>query len=207
MLAGKITKVFIYAMNSKIERRESPIHGIGTFALEDIPRKTKICIGHHCCATKDYFRTKDVAFFNYSEKPNAITPYKYVRYKNGLGMITEVKALHNIKKGEEITLKYSWYDPTKPDTKDNKHYRPLPDNVYLKGDRLYASKDIDIFNEFGTTHNFVKYLDKYVANALGGFLTKDKESNCKLIKSQGKKTLISIKSIKKDTLLTINNYE
>lgn len=194
-------------MSSKIERKESLIHGIGTFALVDIPRKTKICVGHHCPIHKTYYRTKEIGFFNYSEEPNAITPYRFVRYKNGLGTITEVKAIKNIKKGEEITLKYSWYDPTKPETEDNKHYRPLPDNVYLKGDRLYASKDIDIFNEFGTTHNFVKYLDRYVANPLGGFLTKDKDPNCKLITTQAKKVLISTKSIKKDTLLTINNYE
>ncbi len=194
-------------MNNKIERKESSIHGIGTFALVDIPRKTKICIGHYCVDRNVYFRTKEIGFFNYTDKPNAITPYRYVLFEKGLGMITEVKALHNIKKGEEITLNYTWYDPTKPDKEDNKHYIPLPDNVYLKDDRLYASKDIEIFNEFGTTHNFIKYLDKYVANPLGGFLTKDKDSNCKLIKSQDKKTLISTKSIKKDTLLTINNYE
>jgi len=194
-------------MKNKVERKESSIHGIGTFALVDIPAKSKICTGHYRISHGVWCRTKEIGFFNYSNKPNATTPYKHVLFKNGVGMITEVKALRPIKKGEEITLKYTWYDPTKPDTEDNKHYRPLPDNVYLKGDRLYASKDIEIFNEFGTTHNFVKYLDRYVANPLGGFLTKDKESNCKLIKSQGKKTLISIKSIKKDTLLTINNYE
>ena len=178
-------------MSSKIERKKSQVHGIGTFALVDIPRKTNICIGHYRIGHNIYCRTKEIGFFNYSNEPNAITPYKHVLFEKGLGMITIVKTLHDIKKGEEITLNYTWYDPTKPDTEDNKHYRPLPDNVYLKGDRLYASKDIDIFNEFGTTHNFIKYLDKYVANPLGGFLTKDKDSNCKLIKSQDKKTLIS----------------
>ena len=193
-------------MNRLIERRESPIHGIGTFALQDISKGTRICIGHYLY-NGVWHRTKNIGFFNYNEKPNAITPYKDRLYEKGKGTTTEVVALHNIKQGDEITLRYSWYNPTKADTEDNKHYKPLPDNVYLKSDRLYASEDIDIFNEFGITHNYIKYLDKYIANPLGGFLSKDKDPNCKLIKTKDKKTLISSKLIKKDTLLTISNYE
>jgi len=194
-------------MNKFIERRESPIHGIGSFARVDIPRQTDICIGHYQNGYRTYHRTRDIGFFNYSKKPNAILPYVTRGFKNGKGTITVMKTISDIKKGDEILLKYSWYDPTKPDTEENRHYKPLPDNVYLKEDRLYASKDIEIFNEFGVSHNFIPYLDKYVANPLGGFLSKDTSPNCIFVNTKEKKELLSIKSIKKDTLLTINNYE
>lgn len=193
-------------MNRVFERKQSPIHGIGIFALTNITKGQKICTGHYF-HKKVWHRSKDIGFFNYSEKPNAITPYRDILFKNGKGSITEVIALRSIKEGEEITLRYTWYDPTKPDTEDNKHYKPLPDNVYFKSDRLYASEDIEIFNEFGITHQYIDYLDKYLANPLGGFLTKDKSPNCVLVKTKDQKHLLAIKSIKKDTLLTISNYE
>ena len=194
-------------MNKFFERRESPIHGIGSFAIVDIPRGTELCIGHYCDGYNNYYRTRQIGFFNHSEKPNAITPYKHIRYKNGLGMITVVKTLVDIKKGEEILFRYRWYDPTKLNTEDNKHYIPLPDSVYLRDDKLYASKDIKKSNDFGISHNFVKYLNQYVANPLGGFLTKDNFANCLLMEKEEKKHLLSTKLIKKDTLLTINYHE
>ena len=199
-----------YNIPDSLEIKQSPLHGLGVFATKFIPKETKLCICHYYDYSKKpvkHLRNSLVGFFNYSVDKNAKLPIVKKNFKFGIGYVTELVTTKDIQKGEEVLLRYTWYDPTKPDTEDNKHYKPLPDNVYLKADRLYASKDIDIFNEFGTTHNFVKYLDRYVANPLGGFLTKDKDPNCKLITTQAKKVLISTKSIKKDTLLTINNYE
>jgi len=88
---------------------ESPIHGIGLFANEDIPINTDLGIAHVRVSgfPQDWCRTPLGGFYNHSDNPNCelVEDYKP-------RMITYVKNLitiKNILKGDEITCKYTLY--------------------------------------------------------------------------------------------------
>ena len=87
--------------------KDSGIHGLGLFTLEDIEKNINLGITH----VKDlrfenyYIRTPLGGFFNHSESPNCFV------YEEGdfLYLIT----LKNIQAGEELTAKYTLYNPEK----------------------------------------------------------------------------------------------
>ena len=87
--------------------RESKIDGLGLFATDDIDNGHVIGITHVFNENFEggYIRTPLGGFFNHSENPNCevITEGDYIRLKT----ITEIK------KGDELTAKYTLYTPKK----------------------------------------------------------------------------------------------
>ena len=78
----------------------SGINGLGLFALEDIPKGTEIGITHHHL-WEEVVRTALGGFINHSNHPNC----KLERIISTSVLYTTLP----IKKGEEITLKYTMY--------------------------------------------------------------------------------------------------
>ena len=85
----------------------SKINGLGLFAVEPIKKSTNIGISH----VKDlhfangYIRTPLGGFINHSTTPNCETFYE--------GPLISINTLTDIKAGDEITLKYTMYDPSR----------------------------------------------------------------------------------------------
>jgi SET domain-containing protein len=91
--------------------KESPIHGLGLFATKDIPKDTEIGVTHIVGVTREPIRTPLGGFYNHSETPNCIKVYSE---KQISGCVTYLlTAIEDIKAGDEITVKYTLYDPTK----------------------------------------------------------------------------------------------
>ena len=86
--------------------QKSTIHGLGIFAIEPIPSDTNLGISHvhHIDYEDDYIRTPLGGFINHSNTPNC-------DIYNDIGDLY-LKTIKDIKKGEELTLKYTLYDPT-----------------------------------------------------------------------------------------------
>ena len=86
----------------------SKIHGAGILATEDIPGEVVIGITHVYDPNfqHDYIRTPLGGFVNHSETPNTCI-------KEHVGGHMHLWTLRDIKVGEELTLKYNLYDPTK----------------------------------------------------------------------------------------------
>ena len=96
--------------------KKSNIEGIGLFAIEDILKGT--CLGLSHVFNKNfqdgYIRLPLGGFINYSKTPNTETDTVF----EGQVYDTNSKNLYlwtikDIKAGEELTLKYFLYDPTK----------------------------------------------------------------------------------------------
>jgi SET domain-containing protein len=87
--------------------KSSEIEGLGLFTTDDIDNKHVLGITHvYDIRFQDSFiRTPLGGFFNHSETPNC----EVIRD----GEYLKLKAIRNIKAGEEITAKYTLYDPTK----------------------------------------------------------------------------------------------
>jgi hypothetical protein len=85
--------------------KESHIEGLGLFAVGDIEKGVNSGITHiEDPITKKLYRTPLGGFINHSEEPNAkIVEVQRVRY---------LYFLRDIESGEEITVKYSMYDPS-----------------------------------------------------------------------------------------------
>ena len=84
---------------------KSNIEGLGLFAVDAIEKGVKAGITHiEDPITTKLYRTPLGGFINHSEEPNAkIVEVQRVRY---------LYFLRDIESGEEITVKYSMYDPT-----------------------------------------------------------------------------------------------
>lgn len=89
--------------------RKSKIEGLGIFTTETIEKDTVLGISHikdeHRLNLDGWSRTPLGGFYNYSEKPNCKT-------RKIDGIYFELVTLKKIESGEEITAKYSSYDPT-----------------------------------------------------------------------------------------------
>jgi len=80
--------------------KRSSIHGFGLFANEDIPENTKLGLSH--IRVDDLMvRTPLGGFYNHSDDPNC------EKYRLGLGWF--LKTIKSIKRGDEITVKYTFY--------------------------------------------------------------------------------------------------
>ena len=86
----------------------SRTHGHGVFAKCDLPRKYDLGMSHiKIPIIHGYVRTPMGGFINHSEEPNAkLVEVQRIKY---------LYFLRDIKQGEEITLKYTLYDPTNRD--------------------------------------------------------------------------------------------
>ena len=92
----------------ELEIKVSKIHGSGLFAKEDIDDNTKIGLGWLVVGA-ELIRTPLGGFINHSDNPNTIQEKvddKYYLY-----------SIRDIKKGEEITLKYTFYSVNESRTK------------------------------------------------------------------------------------------
>jgi len=95
--------------------KESPIHGLGLFAKEDIPAGINLGITHY---DHDGYitRTPLGGFYNHSNEPNCerIENENYMQLfdqENSQTYYCELFTLRKIKAGEEITVKYTLYNP------------------------------------------------------------------------------------------------
>ena len=81
--------------------KNSGIHGLGLFAVDDIPLNTKLGLTH--LRYEDMMvRTPLGGFYNHSNNPNC---EKYL-----VGFCYFLKTVKDIKNGEEITVKYTLYN-------------------------------------------------------------------------------------------------
>ena len=90
---------------------ESKIHGQGLVASENIPTGTDLGISHYRKGD-DVIRTPLGGFINHSEEPNTIR--KQIRIEPYWDKWT-VTTTKDIKKCEQITLKYTMYRVDKAD--------------------------------------------------------------------------------------------
>ena len=96
--------------------KPSKINGLGLFAIKTIKKNTDLGMTHLILVnplnpTQDKtIRTPLGGFINHSEKPNCIR--LDVTENNSLNCDKwHLKTTKEIKKGEELTLKYTLYDP------------------------------------------------------------------------------------------------
>ena len=92
--------------------KESGIEGLGLFATTDIPKRELLGLTHVFFEgfPDNYIRTPLGGFINYSEDPNC----EVVKEELETGhLIMQLYTIKEIKTGEELTLKYNLYDPTK----------------------------------------------------------------------------------------------
>ncbi len=86
---------------------KSEVHGLGLYAVSKIDAKVNLGISH----IKDerfensYSRTPLGGFFNHSETPNCEVIYDFD--------FIYLKTLVDIQPGEELTVHYTFYNPTK----------------------------------------------------------------------------------------------
>lgn len=87
--------------------KPSSVEGLGLFAVEQIKKSTNIGISH----VKDrhfangYIRTPLGGFINHNDTPNCETFYE--------GRLISIITITDIKPGDELTLRYTMYDPSR----------------------------------------------------------------------------------------------
>ena len=204
-----------YIISEYVELKKSSLHGLGVYAKKNIPKGKELGFGHyfdhHDRDGKTVnLRNPTIAFFNYCETPNVILKQEKPtpKWECGYSIHTRIYSKRDIQRGEELLLKYSWYDPTKPDTEDNRHYVPLPKEVSIekRNDKyvLYALEDIKEGFNFGVCHHWYKPSGMFEPNPIGGYLEESKESNCKLIKGERELSLKAILKINKGETISVN---
>jgi len=87
--------------------KKSNVHGLGVFSIKFIKQEASLGITHVFIGS-DAIRTPLGGFINHSEEPNC-----ELRYCTQYGGCEALWVLRDIEAGEELTLKYSRYDPTK----------------------------------------------------------------------------------------------
>ena len=88
--------------------KESPIHGYGLFAIDNIPYATDLGISHvFAVGFKDnYVRTPLGGFINHSDTPNC---HKVQSHEDSALTYYILQTTKDIKKGEELTVTYTIY--------------------------------------------------------------------------------------------------
>lgn len=85
--------------------QESDIEGLGLFATKDIKKNTNLGMMHYISEYSEVIRTPLGGFINHSNKPNCIKEKEDLIYEERTYLITN----RLIKKGEELTVKYTMY--------------------------------------------------------------------------------------------------
>lgn len=89
--------------------KRSPIHGLGLFAEDKIPKGELLGMVHYPTVDEnDYIRTPLGGFGNHSDNPNC---EKVVSPQDGSWWI---RAIRDIDPDEEITWTYTFYNPHTP---------------------------------------------------------------------------------------------
>ena len=84
--------------------KDSPVAGQGIFAKEDIPYNIYLGISH-VVVDEQIMRTPLGGFVNHSNDPNCVKGYE----DQGWGKIYHMTTTKPIKKGQELFLKYTFY--------------------------------------------------------------------------------------------------
>lgn len=85
--------------------KQSNIEGLGLFATKDIKKNTNLGMMHYISESSEIIRTPLGGFINHSNKPNCIKEKEDLIYEERTYLITD----RLIKKGEELTVKYTMY--------------------------------------------------------------------------------------------------
>jgi len=108
-LMNKLKKEKTYKpLPESVTIKSSPIHGLGLFAIETIPKNIDLGMIHFVLENlydnreREIIRTPVGGFVNHSENPNCerveVKSYRW-----------NLKTIKEVKKGEELTLKYTIY--------------------------------------------------------------------------------------------------
>ena len=92
------------ALPEFITVKDSPVAGQGLFATEDIPEGVDLGISH-VVVDESIMRTPLGGFVNHSETPNCVK----VEEDQEWGKIYYMRTIKEIKSGEELFLKYTFY--------------------------------------------------------------------------------------------------
>ena len=114
-LMNKLKKEKTYKpLPESVTIKSSPIHGLGLFAIETIPKNIDLGMIHFVLENlydnreREIIRTPVGGFVNHSENPNCerveVKSYRW-----------NLKTIKEVKKGEELTLKYTIYKVDKTD--------------------------------------------------------------------------------------------
>ena len=95
------------ALPPELHVKDSSVSGQGLFAKEDNDAMMYLGISH-VVVDEDIMRTPLGGFVNHSEDPNCVKWYE----KEDWGKIYHMKTIKQIKKGEELFLKYTFYSVT-----------------------------------------------------------------------------------------------
>mgnify|MGYP003659173956 CR=1 FL=1 len=87
--------------------KQSTVEGLGLFAVEPIKKSINIGISHVADRhfANGYIRTPLGGFINHSNTPNC---NKFME-----GRLISIITITDIKEGQELTLKYNMYDPSR----------------------------------------------------------------------------------------------
>ena len=91
------------ALPSRLYIKDSPIAGQGIFAKENIPKGMVLGMSH-LIVDDVIYRTPLGGFINHSEEPNCVKWCEDDKYF--------VKTIKEIPKGQELFLKYTFYNIT-----------------------------------------------------------------------------------------------
>jgi len=103
----EVDKKYYRPLPSNLTIKNSGIEGLGLFATDNLSKNVNLGISHvyHVDFDDSYIRTPLGGFVNYSEDPNCKIHQTVSGY--------ELHTIKDIKEGEELTLKYNLYNPTK----------------------------------------------------------------------------------------------
>ena len=93
------------ALPEFIKVKDSPVAGQGLFATDDIPEGVDLGISH-VVVDDSIMRTPLGGFVNHSEDPNCVKVFEEEQW----GKIYHMRTIKDIKKGEELFLKYTFYN-------------------------------------------------------------------------------------------------
>tara|TARA_R110001632_G_scaffold70752_2_gene164637 strand:+ start:1046 stop:1351 length:306 start_codon:yes stop_codon:yes gene_type:complete len=93
-------------LSDSLEIKESNIEGVGLFAKEDIEEGYSLGVSHLVFNHGEVQRTPLGGFYNHSDTPNCIKVFKE-RDKHYDTIY--LKTIIPIKKGDELTVKYTFY--------------------------------------------------------------------------------------------------
>ena len=89
--------------------KSSSIQGLGLFATQDIPKDTDLGISHIKFPDGIAIRMPLGGFYNHSDEPNCVKRFVDLG-STATYNIYKLDTLRDIKSGEEITVKYTFYE-------------------------------------------------------------------------------------------------
>ena len=98
-----------YPLPNQVGIKTSPIHGLGLFALKDIPQGIELGITHikHQLFQNGWIRTPLGGFYNHCENPNCFITDQLLEDDTSVKILVTLK---HIPMDTELTCKYSLWD-------------------------------------------------------------------------------------------------